>query len=454
MSTDHISSEATQIESERHPLSAEDQSPISRLPMELLSRIFLHVISDSWLDGKTTTIICTQIARVCVTWREVTQGTAELWTDIDSKETNVKLKDQLVYSVTLPLHLTHERDQLRRNVALSRFLGRVGAHMQRVESLFFSTTCKGLAAVPVQNLPMLAQAHIIYTGKYNPNILNFLANATALTDLTLQGAECTYMRSHVEALRAPPFPSLTRMTLVLDINVHPEWFLSTIAQCGTENLTFLHLAFCSLSDSEPPRRLVFTRVDLTLPVLRTLILESENYTMLRYIDAPQLESIVFSYVYDLGDPFVSFSRFLAQTPMSSIRALELHEATGDPSAFLTCLALLPDLDRMAITWGHIRSIRVLVVYDPSQGPLTAEVLDRMTGDSERPPLVPRLTSVHFDISSVCRNFSEPALSRFVRSRRAPSVRGGCSVAALEKVVVTGIYGSDNDFRECDGERDG
>ncbi|TRM58362.1 hypothetical protein BD626DRAFT_634049 [Schizophyllum amplum] len=453
-STDPLSCEATRIEGARSPFSTEDQSPISRLPMELLSKIFLYIVSDKWLDDSNTTkIVVKTLARVCAAWRAAAHGTAGLWTVINSKESHVSLDDQLAYSAALPLHLDHWEADLPRNVVLSRFLGQVGVHMQRVESLFFSTTCESLAAIPVQNMPALLRAHIIYTRRYNPNILNFLANATALTDLTLQGARCN-MTSHVDALRSPSFPSLTRMTLVLDSNVRPEWFLSTIAQCGTANLTFLDLAFSSLSSRAAPA-LDFAPDVLTLPVLRTLVIANENHKMLRHMHAPQLESIVFRDMYDIGDPFVSFGRFLAHTPLPSVRTLELHETNGDYSALLACLALLPDLDRMAITWGHIDSMFVMVeVYDHFEGPLTEELLDRMTGDSERPPLVPRLTSVDFNIShDNCMKISKPALRRFIRSRRAPSVRGGCSVAALEKVRVAGIYDTDNDF-ECDGDRDG
>lgn len=73
----------------------------------------------------------------------------------------------------------------------------------------------------------------------------------------------------------------------------------------------------------------------------------------------------------------------------------------------------------------------------------------MTGAAEQAPLLPRLTSLDFNIAPNHRNFSERALRRFVRSRSVPSVRGGCSVVALERVRASGIYDNVNDF-EGDG----
>ncbi|TRM55868.1 hypothetical protein BD626DRAFT_636282 [Schizophyllum amplum] len=450
-STDHLSPKATQIESEGHHLSAEDQSPVSRLPMELLSEIFLHFVSEK-LDFEIPALVATTVALVCVAWRAAAHGTAQLWTFISSRQTKVRLDDQLRYSAALPLHLTHWDYVSPPHVTLPRFVDGVGAHMRRVQSFDFWSSCASLAAIPVQNMPALACARIDLSREYRPGALDFLANATALNELSVQVRYT--MTSHTQAVRPPSLPSLTRLTLSVDRDVRPEWYLSTVAQCGA-HLTFLNVTFAPHSHEDQPLVLGFTPGILVLPQLRTLKLENQNHQMLAYMRAPQLESIVLTAVNEYqrtGDPFVFFRRLLQYAPTPSVRTLDLRDISiSDPSALFACLALLPDLNRMAVTWRDGGGAPMMFHH---KGLLTDELFDRMTGATERTPLVPRLTSVDFNIDDRNpRTFSEQALRRFIRSRRAPSVRGGCSVAALEEVRVAGIYDSDNDF-DCDGDRDG
>lgn len=366
-------------------------------------------------------------------WRAAAHGTAQLWTCIKSDDFLVTVADHIAYSAALPLHLEwcgwrRDRD------SLASFLGRVGPHSQRVESVYLRATCDAFAAAPAPEFSALRRAHIIIcyisdAPDYCPGALDFLTNATALDDLTLHA---NYdIESYMHALRPPPLPSLTRLILQVDLNVRSEWFLSVVAQYT--NLTFLRVAVMDYLDRAPHQPdLDFTPNRVTLPVLRTLELEHHTHQLLPYLRAPQLESIMFEQIleeYWVGNPFRSFLGFLAHKPAPPLRTLKLREVSADETGpVLACLAVLPLVEYLLVTWGTARATLNSELFEPL---FMRRVLDQIAGGA---PLLPRLKSLELDIVIEWKRIRSAA-RRFVESRRAPSVQSGCAVAALVDVKV-------------------
>ncbi|EIM87221.1 uncharacterized protein STEHIDRAFT_45579, partial [Stereum hirsutum FP-91666 SS1] len=73
-----LAKQAKEIQADLHALK-QILSPMRRLPLELLSRIFFHVLEDHDSDDQAVMHSLSLICQVCSGWRALAFGTPRLW---------------------------------------------------------------------------------------------------------------------------------------------------------------------------------------------------------------------------------------------------------------------------------------------------------------------------------------------------------------------------------------
>ncbi|TRM58150.1 hypothetical protein BD626DRAFT_586286 [Schizophyllum amplum] len=191
-------------------------APIRKLPAELLSRIFLDLVSDDPPE-KHARIVLKTVVPVCATWREVAWSTPALWTCIDGvsrivKGGDVLLNAQLRASGDLPLTLRYKNDYYR-NAEMLEFLLPYAA---RWGDIAFSTACPTLAGFGTPDLPLLSRADISLCHPYDAHAFEFLERAVALRRLDIQATSAEDADGGDPGLSfpvLPPLPSLVELSI-------------------------------------------------------------------------------------------------------------------------------------------------------------------------------------------------------------------------------------------------
>ncbi|TRM57830.1 hypothetical protein BD626DRAFT_464485, partial [Schizophyllum amplum] len=270
-------------------------APIHRLPPELLSEVFQHAVlriefSDRWIRFLDR-VLC----RVCVTWRDVARGTPFLWTSIEvgylRNANNPLFRLQLRLSRGLPLRL----------LALARFRSLPfcepfftklsDADAARLECMEVRDSGCRLSRLPARRFNDLRMADVTIADDHDLHALDFLDHAPALRDFTVT---LEYECPDTEVLQGFPIPHfplfscLTRLSLGFYNGFPVSAFIETLSQYAPS----LHeISMRSRSKTDWEETAPSTICEMT--ALRTAVLNMYTHKLLRYIDAPVLDTVAF-----------------------------------------------------------------------------------------------------------------------------------------------------------------
>ncbi|TRM58147.1 hypothetical protein BD626DRAFT_187523 [Schizophyllum amplum] len=418
-------------------------TPVHRLPPELLCEIFIDLVSMSETEwSEAATIIPHSVAHVCVRWRAVAHGCAQLWTTISSRANPATIDAQLRYSSGLPLRIVYRgggpgSKNLPREWYLAPFVERLRSLAHRWQSINLTASCSVLSSIPPINaLPMLSRAILDMNDRYDGKALDFMTNATTLRELYLDIDATQNIALHTDRLHLPLFPSLTLLNITVKEYTVLGWLFPAIVQCAP-TLVDLVIAVEDCMLSYDPLQRGDWRRTRSFPALKTLDLAGRMHGLLPYIDAPHLRSLTLRNNSMNGDPFPSLHRLLTwHAYVPPITSLELREiGVADSSAFLVCLPLMVDLRYLAVSYSEEPGQYLINIRRCA---FTESVLNRLA-DGDEAPLLPALVSLDVYFPRSTRKESD-ALLRFVYLRELSQDQGTRAVAALQFVKIqTAFY---------------
>ncbi|TRM63773.1 hypothetical protein BD626DRAFT_492664 [Schizophyllum amplum] len=362
--------------------SAPDDTPVYRLPYEILSEIFLTFLSGApkqkWIRLASSTIAC-----VCAVWRAAALNTPQLWLHInwlDVCNTPQLIHAQLLRSRGLPIHLIAIAFNGRDDQQLIKApLTNLGVCLPRCKSLTLRITYQFLARIPPLDLPFLRNVHLTIRRRLpRQSALDFLAHAPQLRRLSIK----TSSDGLLKTVRLAERPTVTTLVLSLT-DAHPIiFYLRLIGDCAStlEQLFIDTQARCDeVGQVSHPKTHRYT----LLPRLTRADLSSYTHLLLRFITAPCLNHISLSRTnlsQKGGDPFASLLPFLGSANV--VETLELRSVWMSPH-FLPCVKKL----------GGVTAL--MVEENPDSKPLmSVEMMRRMIAwDDDSAPLFPQLDSI-------------------------------------------------------------
>ncbi|KAI4520706.1 hypothetical protein K525DRAFT_285718 [Schizophyllum commune Loenen D] len=371
--------------------------PVHRLPVELLSKVFVE-LSEAQIDqfehksdeGYIPHLMAITTAFVCK--RAVARATPDLWTSIyvgrKTRHAEAFLDACIVNSGrrSLELHCSSEK-------FLPTFLSRLLPHSERWEHLSISD---GAAA----------HLAVLSTSSWD-----FLANAHRLEELCVTGS------STEERVIIPPMFNLRRVEYHVTYKVyHVSSIFDAVAQ-SRETLESLYLSFnCSPSELELAEPVL-------MPTHERLDLDWTCQIFMKSIFAPNLAALINTCPHDeLSTPRL-------------ISALISHPQADPRSLGLLDLYALYVLDE-ELSQTLLRSLALMVNLEPATPHLSDALLKGLSLAKHHrvSPILPLLSKLSFGLEP---HLSADELARqshllldVVRSRMEPKTFGGQEFAAL------------------------
>ncbi|TRM63820.1 hypothetical protein BD626DRAFT_261145 [Schizophyllum amplum] len=425
----------------------DDLSTVQRLPMELLSNIFVH-LDDQEGDGQLIPWdsdaryhahnMAVTIACVCRTWRAVARATGKIWTrimiDDNTRHWQAYADTCLVlsgnYDLTIQCNLTFIMPIVLRMLLPHASRWRVVELRGRFAEIWALAQSK-------RSFPNLRCVSIAsdYLCSAVPQPFDFLEGSSQINNLLVEASFCD--PDYVFSL--PPLAGITRFQL----NIHDSELYSPASL-----LHALEPSGCILQSLSARFRTAIDFPQVTslhpvfLPALRKLSLDCAAHVYMRSIVAPNVEELSF---YPLGDrplwmeddPYSSLSAFFSspQSPQA-VRELRLmvHVSEVDEDAcrvLLSCLKRLDSLRVLQIAY----SVRPTNTLGASEGLIRALIVRDDEG-----PLLPNLCSMEFKATNeyyrgADRETLQTLLQTVASSRVTPRVVCGRNVVALSRFEV-------------------
>ncbi|KAJ7671265.1 hypothetical protein DFH06DRAFT_1293331 [Mycena polygramma] len=397
-------------------------SPIRRLPVELLTKIF-GICASYEKDIDRPASVTTpakemdrlakrpllELSQVCSHWHEVAIGTPHLWSTIVVNTGNWQQSSLPTSLSLLASCLNRSRDSPLK-IRICGTAGDPGAlyasellcqHAQRWKDGHFGIH-RGLQylASAKGNLPLLK------TLLYSPHIevVDIFEVAPVLTEVLFVGQP--------ECVGKLPWSQIQKFTYSGGNTMSPAF--SPFAQSVAAGTTFTFTPILPVDLSLQPRAVVSNMETLVVILGLRPSQSNENARLGQILDSltvPQLRRFRLTPTkHDAHElPAWSSEHFLAFSQRSSLHthlvSLQIGAHITDEE-LLQCLSGLPLLEELTIQ-SEVRSGDVFV---------TDALLDSLTRKPDVPPLIPELR--FFSLSSVLR-FADTAFCNFVSSRMGP-----------------------------------
>ncbi|KAL1741186.1 hypothetical protein HDZ31DRAFT_45982 [Schizophyllum fasciatum] len=384
-------------------------APVRRLPVELLSKIFLHLldmlVEQPPNDVDISVALEYTIVNVCEAWRFAAYGTPHLWTHIEcppSKVLEPYFQHFLPLSGELPLSLY----SCRRADMLAPFLEHMRPYAHRWGTLSLYGSPDDLTGLDPIRAPQLLSIEINFKSSYASNPyepLNFIGDAPRLQRLLMN------LPNVYQLISIPVAASLT--WLELSFGAFHVYYVLPILEQSARMLQ--HFGF-SVSCDLPEQRTHFTR-SVGLPALTSLSLQGKTASLLTFISAPFLSEISVD-----GPPAVMpgcLLEFLQQTPLTgeNLRALRLTGKKLAPKD--------EDVENLTQCFACMSDLKELSLSTPPPAPLVQALVCR----DDAYPLLPNLRNALFECIAPTRRMH----MEFLRSRDESRTILGTHVAALE-----------------------
>ncbi|TRM58106.1 hypothetical protein BD626DRAFT_612178 [Schizophyllum amplum] len=407
-------------------------APVWRLPVEIISQIFLHVCGTTSEAFDQAVVL----ARVCLSWRTIAWSIPQLWNHISSSGTHTRTRavpsfaEQAALSGTLPLHINHLRGS--DDALPARLLEELCPHASRWRTLEIGAPCAVFDAIPIIDMPNLADVRIDLVGPPTSESLGFLAGASDLRQLTLK--LFPNLGYEWDILQMPPLRTLTRLTLVMRQFTHISLraVLSALSHCSL-SLAYLKVAG-GISGAD----------DLSVPSGPTIMngllvadLAGAALALLDRVAMPRIEELILRERKHMRhDPLSLLLVFLCHPAHAEHRHLQrLTVAITwkiDQDLFLRCLEKL----------GELRELRVENDSWDTLGLMTEDTVNHLTCTDDRIPLLPKLSKV---VLRFCRRellqMIQSPLRAMLMSRERPRACASCDVSALEDMqIIVGMRG--------------
>ncbi|KAL1760158.1 hypothetical protein FB107DRAFT_287018 [Schizophyllum commune] len=370
--------------------------PVHRLPVELLSHIFVDLdsirIHEDSIGRKHVSAKGRRIETHLLAWRAVALSTHDLWTSIIVTDETRHIEAYIDACVTnsglrgLELRCTSEK-------FLPTLLSRLLPHCAREED--------------VAGFRLQSCCEIL------PGALDFLARAPLLSDLSIGEAFTD------EAITIPPMHNLIHVSFHIQIE-HPEPSIFEAIAPSHATLESLFLSFsCEASE-------IALVEPVLMPKLRCLDLD---YIWLVVIE-PHPDSLPF----DALHSFVSHPQANPQALRSlDMTWLPMHLDEENGCVLLRCLTLTTNLE----------DLRIMISHADGESPRVSDALYVglcATSDSDASPVLPRLRYLAWQVH--CGGMSSSELGRYrahlsavVRSRLVPQDITGQEFVALQSFAT-------------------
>ncbi|KAL1699780.1 hypothetical protein EV121DRAFT_295838 [Schizophyllum commune] len=321
-------------------------APIRRLPAEILSDIFVHVVKRTWSYNHPHLITST-LALVCCRWRDIAFNTPRLWSHIQARLNHynifvTRIITQAVKQASLAsntsLVLTIEDASYGNEPSFSsRLLAQLEPHSARFHAIDYSGLCSSFPKEPKFAFPGLQTFSMTSPVPYPSASLAFLSTASALTCLSLT-FDTSAGGDPLAQLDIPTFPMLENLRFIA--HKGSNLTLAPLLKAHRDTLLGLIVHVTRL-DLHAPSAVV------NMASLRSVDLLDNAHHVLRFITAPALQVIRISSIWKAAsDPFPSL---LASSSISSIKSLVLERLDLSSSlSFWDCLEQLYDLRKLQI----------------------------------------------------------------------------------------------------------
>ncbi|KAF7365034.1 F-box domain-containing protein [Mycena venus] len=401
-------------------------APIRTLPVELLVEIFLLTIRNGPEDPKSLHFRdAFRLAHVCSTWRQVANGTPQLWTGpIEVAASRANWSDDDIDGMeawlvrSAPLSLPISLIGFQENDDMPRIVDTLLEVSPRWRSCLLSGSFPTslLTRLAEHALESLEELDVQYTVglKLDPSS-NFSATPR-LQRLKLNAIPDIRM----------PWAQLTELTLANNYIFDRDISLLTLADCP-----HLRTASLTIFGWELPRAAVLTKA-INLVHLRILVLNftsiaagstSHFFPFFDCLSAPALKELRLSFGSKFTWNETRFTAFQLQSPN-----ITLFEVTNSPltSANLTAALL------HAPTLTHLKLTACLNCIDNS-------FLRALSYDNSVEPHVPRLHDLSLLMISA-NGWSEKTLMHMITSRCAVDAEMVSRVARWTRIELQNIKG--------------
>ncbi|KAL1682326.1 hypothetical protein EV122DRAFT_203764 [Schizophyllum commune] len=397
-----------------------------RLPLELLSEIFLLAVPDDWEEQPAGRRVL-NFACVCALWRSLALSTPRLWTTlrfIADVNPLVGYADR----VAMELARTGQASlNLSVNMTPDLSVSGIDARIADVAGNWSDAMWEALCAqshrwdqVSLHSIPSHAYAHLthrpfpilrslsISLDEVDAEVdfpLDAFANAHGITALEVQ---CI---SALPQVVLPASWNLTELSVSCGdpemIHMPPlEPFLDAIAACSSSlrSLTVHGYNFQAAASGDSP---------IIYPVLESLHLQKRAIALCRTMNAPHLEDVTLEGFLYVGLQILdNLQALLGQSSgCQSLRRLALLEdLETDPASFVACMQRIPQLKELELS--HIPGLDI-----DTDSPLRVAILETLSRDSEvdgANTLLPNLEHLHLDFAGMLNDADdEPELRQAV-----------------------------------------
>ncbi|KAL1726110.1 hypothetical protein EV714DRAFT_219921 [Schizophyllum commune] len=417
-------------------LSSPFVPPIHRLPVELLSEVFveLDLVQEDVSKQKPAVLygphlLAVTAACVCRKWRAVALSTHDLWTSIIVTDETRHIEAYIDACVTnsglrgLELRCTSEK-------FLPTLLSRLLPHCARWAILSLDSAREADVAVLSReeySFNCLKGFRLQSCCEILPGALIFLARAPLLSDLSIGEAFTD------EAITIPPMHKLIHVSFHIQIE-HPEPSIFEAIVPSHATLESLFLSFsCEASE-------IALVEPVLMPKLRCLDLDYICPIYLNCMIAPALERLVIIEPHPDSLPFDALFSFVShpQANPQALRSLDLtwlpmHLDEENGRVLLRCLTLTTNLE----------DLRIMISHADGESPRVSDALYVglcATSDSDASPILPRLRYLAWQVH--CGGMTSSELGRYrahlfavVRSRLVPQDIAGQEFVALQSFAT-------------------
>ncbi|TRM55304.1 hypothetical protein BD626DRAFT_528911 [Schizophyllum amplum] len=422
-------------------------APVCWLPAELLSEIFIHLAQSDLRGYKSTKegkdyaahLIAVTVACVCVSWRVAALDTSRLWSRITVDE-HTRHLEAYVCTCVLRSHEHGLEIDCMSAARLPAVLSHILPHAPRWESISFTGFFEDFCSIPPQHhFARLRKADLSIDSTIDSEAgaFDFLASAPMLRQVVVYVMESTNRQS----IKLPSSWRLTSLHICLEGLHHIRPLVTALSQ-HQETLEDLICEFDDFLSSSPE-----DAVDsVHFPALGSLKLYDDAFSMLAYINAPNVREITLNNANTVDNPYTWLLIFttLPSSPLTYLYSLHLvevyhafDEETG--SELLHCLESMDNLQELEISCTS-GSTLAFGPYDRLVAGLSFALWEGLTVREGERPLLPCLRSLELYLGTEilpddARAAQRVSLTDMVRSRRKARVIEGREVVALKKIEV-------------------
>ncbi|KAI5896778.1 uncharacterized protein SCHCODRAFT_02569777 [Schizophyllum commune H4-8] len=331
--------------------------PCRRLPPEILSKIFVHAVSDPWYSGYVgRRTVC--LAQICHSWRCIALATPRLWTTlILTAKTNppakyvAALKDELAKTAQAPLHLTLDMNMCGMNPKPS--INEIWS--DEVWTLLCDQSHRWervmLAGIPARAYEDLIERTFPALKRLLMFVLRDKGAAVQVPIHAFQSAPkinnfCIDYKSPIHPLVLPSSWTLTVLTIYSD-DCALEPTVGAILSCS-ETLRMLDIA----ADASCANVLPLT----AFPRIEELVLSNDAVALCYSFTSPNLTTLFMESAWTLDDELNAFKALQSLLARSencpSLRTLGLASSLDPgPSGreLIACLRVLPSLEEIFLS---------------------------------------------------------------------------------------------------------